>query len=115
MRPQKPRASDVWEASSISEEALTASSGRFSTPYKKVTPLRAVRSGVTVWRPALGGQVAQLIAVLLAKLAEGPIPELTDPLPGDAHHPTNLLQGTGLPVIQTEVQTENLRVARRLP
>ena len=41
-------------------------------------------------RPTSGGKIAQLVAVLLAELAEGPIPKLADPFAGDAQHPADL-------------------------
>src|SRR5882724_11568178 len=80
---------------------------------KKTTPPVQCLAGSSGARKGSGGEIAELVAVLLAQLAERPVAELADPLAGDSHHPADLLEGTGLPVVQTEVEPQHLGIARR--
>ena len=51
--------------------------------------------------------------MLLPQLAECPVAELPDSLAGHTHHPSDLLQGAALPVVETEVEPEHLGVPGR--
>ena len=51
-----------------------------------------------------GGELAELVAVLLLELAQRPVPKLPDSLTGHAHHAADLLQRAAVSVIRTEIQ-----------
>src|SRR3982751_1641955 len=51
--------------------------------------------------------------MLLFELPKCPIPELTDPLPSNAQHTTDLLQGAGIPIVQPEIEPEDLGISGR--
>src|SRR6185312_4394166 len=61
-----------------------------------------------------GHEIAQPVASLtFAQAEEGTIAELTDPLPGDAHHPSDLLQRPAVAIVQPEIEPEHLGIPRR--
>src|SRR5579875_1444641 len=68
-------------------------------------PYRAARGGFgsdaeQVAGPGVGGRVAQL--------RHGPGLDLADALPGEVEHLAHLLEGAGLPPVQSEAEAEDL-------
>src|SRR5215212_4310814 len=61
-----------------------------------------------------GHEIPQPVAGLaFAEAEERPIPELANPLTGDAHHPADLLERAAVPVVESEIEPEHLGVPRR--
>ena len=51
--------------------------------------------------------------MLFLELTQCTVPQLTNPLSSDSHHPANLLQGTAVAIVQPEVEPEHLGVPGR--
>src|SRR5256885_10270729 len=87
------------EAHEVLGERTLPSSARFATPTKKrAPPVQGLAELVFCGDRRSGRQIPQLVAVLLSKLAQGPIPQLSDALAGDPHHLADFLERPRLAV-----------------